>query len=424
MRRNRPARILAALALASSLDGAAALAQDEPIHGAPSTFKAPAEETLSVEAGARLYAEPAPDAPAIGRIDVLSELRVFKRVDGWVRVRFDGRMGWIDTAGVAAPGLGENADASRWLPPAPPESPAVVEEPRGADPRRLAEAVEALGVEHAQLRLLRPKLGPFDFHTNLDDPALLDGLAAIAEQLPKVFTRRYGVELGALDGQAVVLFSRQRDYRAYADADPELAPLESWGHAGHGLAVLSLREHSLSQARALFIHETAHLLARRAFGPDLPPWLDEGLAEELSYSQIERDGTVDPSRLVRSRQLIARDARRSAVLEETGPFVRLRFLLKRWDVADGIPIPLAKLLGAERGDFLAPDQRPTTYPLAAFWIRYLLSDATTAEAFRGYLQDLADGGPSDGEALRERLDRDWESLERGYGAWLNQLTFR
>ena len=43
---------------------------------------------------------------------------------------------------------------------------------------------------------------------------------------------------------------------------------------------------------ATLIHELVHALNTRSIGPALPPWLDEGLAEDLSYAALGPGGEI------------------------------------------------------------------------------------------------------------------------------------
>src|SRR5205085_33662 len=171
---------------------------------------------------------------------------------GWV---------WLGEGGEPAPARGK----SRETP---------------ADEARLARARRRLGPAARE----RP-LGAHVLVTDVDDPALLESLARVAAALPATYAARY-LESAAVaaDGATVVLFAHEKDYEAFESEDAELSGLRTRGNAGGALAVLVAGGSAREDLVALLVHELTHLLNGRAFGARLPVWLEEGIAEELSYS--------------------------------------------------------------------------------------------------------------------------------------------
>ncbi len=158
------------------------------------------------------------------------------------------------------------------------------------------------------------------------------------------------------------------------------------------------------------VHELTHLMNRRALGPALPAWLEEGLADDLAHSEIDPQGKLEPSRLG------GLSLRRWDGWEWRGARASAISLRRALDA--GRMRPLAELLALDWREFVAADGERTSYPQAAFWVRFLLSDPNLAPAFRGYLREVAAGGSAAPEALRARLGADWATLDERFARWI------
>ena len=159
-----------------------------------------------------------------------------------------------------------------------------------------------------------------------------------------------------------------------------------------------------------FVHELVHLLNRRALGPALPPWLDEGMADDLSYSRIDEKGELSPARLggsaVDMGSVTIWKGGQAAALE-----LRRAMLQER-------SVPLEGLLSLEWTSFVDPRQR-LHYPQSALFIRYLVeSEGSLKRGFRSFLEGIAAGGPVTPDALLHHLERDWEELDNGFRSWV------
>jgi hypothetical protein len=163
---------------------------------------------------------------------------------------------------------------------------------------------------------------------------------------------------------------------------------------------------------ATLVHELTHLANRRALGPALPPWLDEGLADDLATASIGAGGGLDPTALGGSVE------RAGSGVTYHGPRADLRRLSALAEAGD-LP-SLSRLTALDWEGFVLPARRDVHYPLAGFFVRFLLAGEGGAlrEPFRDFLASVAAGESADGPALIRRLDRSWDSLQWSFELWL------
>jgi hypothetical protein len=256
----------------------------------------------------------------------------------------------------------------------------------------------------------------------------------IAAGLPALHARRYGLaaeEPAAAPGEppllpsrrgTIVLFGRDTDYRAVlATLAGDLASTNLAGHAGGGVAVLPLGDRTARQAAGTLIHEIAHLLNQRAFGAELPAWLDEGLAGDLELVEVGSGGELIESRWADGPAAGYRGRR-----TRFGPLVALDRLLA--DAARGRLETLPDLMALDRPTLVASPRRAELYAQAALWVRFLLDDPARAAAFRRFLAALAasrapltDGGAAQ---LADTLATDLPALEHPFRRWLHDVARR
>lgn len=364
---------------------------EEPVAGRPAEI-APARtpaETIWLEPGVRLRAEPDGGSRSLALVDVAIELPVLERRPGWARVRYGDRHGWVALPGGAAEAAGERA--SRTAP----------------DPWRLARAREVLGGE-----VEAGRLGPFRLYTDLADRDLLRFLGRVAAELPAAYRARYGLDPGPPTGEVVVLFAGEASYREYDRETSATAGLRAGGHAGRGLVALFAGGKERRDVAAVLVHELTHLLNRRALGPALPPWLDEGLADDLAVSRLEDDGTLATDRL---GGVALREPGR---WEWRGP---LASAIEIRRALEGGRLPgLSGLVALDWAEFVAPPEGTLRYALSSFWVRQLLSGEPPelAAGFRDFLAAVARGEPATGEELARRLGRSWPRLEADLHRWI------
>lgn len=350
-----------------------------------------------VTPGMDLLAAPRKGAAKVATLNLYANVAVVDHRPGWVKVRHRAQSGWIafdDPRFGPDPPLGSAPEPPRPLAARTPEE-AHLQRARG-----LLAPPETLG-----------SLGPYVLYTDLQDADRLRFLDRIAGGVEAVYRARYGRDPVGRPAEAVVLYSQEEAFQELLRQDARLAELPASGHSGQGVVALYDGGRPRAEVGATLVHELVHLLNRRALGPVLPSWLDEGLANDLAQSRLDGDGNLDPGTLggvtVRAdRQIRMYGARASlhqlvqAIEEE-----RLR--------------PLPELLGLDWDEFVRRDGS-LHYAHSAFWIRYLVDGEAGALApgFRTFLGRVAGGGTPGGEALRESLGRSWEELERGFRAWV------
>jgi hypothetical protein len=169
-----------------------------------------------------------------------------------------------------------------------------------------------------------------------------------------------------------------------------------------------------AEVAGTLVHELAHLLNRRGLGPALPPWLDEGIADDLAQSDFSATDALLPGTLGgtvsrQGGQIDLRGARASLLLVQRA--------------AENASAPqLPRLLERDWDDFVGAESEQL-YAGSLFWVRYLLAGegGALASSFRTFLRGVAEGRPATPEELSLRLGRPWPHLELGYRAWLRSL---
>ena len=369
-------------------------------------------DLLAVEPGTRLRARPDARAPTVAIVDVRIDLPVLDRLEHWAQVRYGTFKGWIaEAAAVHAP------DA------AAPSTVATGQLDHAAWRLALARQMLRPGAERKAPKL-KATLGPFALATDVEDRRLLRLLSKIAGHLPEAFRDRYGLEPRSATGDTVVLFSREADYRAYeAQVRPE-TDRGALGHAAHGLAVLYVGRQGPEDVAAVLVHELTHVLSHRLM-PAPPPWLDEGLANDLAFCRIDGDRRLELETLGGRSVVIEKHSYRPGgwigidqAVYLSGPAASRNLLAERWSSGDTIRIErLAALSGAQ---FFDPEDRQVRYDASVFFVRYLLDgeDGELAAGFRSFLAALAAGEPWEASGLPTYLGRDWPRLEGGFATWL------
>jgi hypothetical protein len=353
-------------------------------------------ERVIVKPGFALRSEPRFAAPPVVALRNVSILKVVERAPGWVKVAYGDLAGWVPDPkwSGSEPPLGSDPD------------PVLPVTGRPPDAERLALA---------RGRLAEPeiggRLGPYLVYTDVRDPGRLAFLDRVAGSLEAVYRARYGVAPVGEPAEEIILFTREADYRAFLDEDAELAGLPATGHTALGIVALWNAGRPEAEVGATLVHELAHLLTRRAVGPALPSWIDEGIADDLSQSRIDPSGRLIPGTLggvtIRAGQRIEMHGARAA----------LQNLIQAVDT--GTLRPLPELLGLEWREFVR-QRGEQNYAQSSFFIRYLLQgeQGELASGFRSFLAEVAGGRPPDPERLREKLGKSWPALEAGFRLWL------
>ncbi len=348
--------------------------------------------------GAVLRREPAASSPAVYEFDAVTTVIRLGRRGDWFLIRDRGSRGWVYLEGYdeqGGPPYGEAPEPTKAL------------MPRSPDAASLAAARELLG-ERERVG----SLGPYVAYSDLDESELWSYLDGLAAQVETLYSKRYGLEPLGNPAAALVVYRGELAYRLLEKRSPRIAGLHSTGHASRGVAVLFVGDRSLDEVGTTLVHELVHFLNRRAIGPALPPWIDEGLADDLATADVDAGGRIRPGELSGDRS----EAGGRLVID--GALATLYRL--RGAAAGGELLPFARLTSLQWEEFVRSQQRQLLYGTSAFWVRYLLDSGEPglAAGFRRFLAAVGAGKPATPEMLRDYLGRDWAALDEGFLRWL------
>lgn len=369
------------------------------IHRVPEYETLGAQEYVWLEPGTRLLAEPRAGAPAVWVMEAYANLPVVERQGQWARLRQGSHRGWVllPEPQDLPPPLGRDPEPPRPLPARPP------------DPEWLAVARSFLSGNEAS-----GFLGPYALYTDAWDSRLLRYLHNLVSQVEGTYIQRYGLQPVSEAAEAVVLFARLKDYQDFLRQEERLAHLPARGHTARGVVALFWGFRSPPAVGETLVHELAHLLNRRSLGPALPPWLDEGIAEDLAYSRLDETGSLEPRELG------------GEILESSGGRhfrgAPAALILLDQGMAEGRTLPLPALLALPWEEFVDPGREQLHYAQSAFFVRYLMEgeEGRLAPDFRAFLRSVAAGGSVVAEALQEPLGREWTELEEGFREWVQE----
>lgn len=376
---------------------------------------------IRVEEGVRVRAVPDATAPHLAVVDAPAELPEVERRGDWARVTYRGRSGWVRVAqdGTARP---------EQVAPLPP--PELTVDELGSGERTAHQRGERRARAEAFLGPTVGTLGRYDLLTDVDDGDLVGALERLTTSITEGFESRYGLAPTPPEpGEAILLFRHEEDYRRYEAGEGELAGLGLAAHAGGGLAALFVGERDWEQIAALLTHELTHLITDRTLASDLPPWLEEGLADDLALSRIDRQGRLTPGTVGGSTAL--REERRSLgrgrvrVEQEREISGAKASLLRLVDLVENGGLPsLRDLTALSQEELLRSELRDVLYPMSAFFVRFLLDRERTSEAFRVFLAGVTSAADANGERLVAHLETDWERLQRSFESWLRSEARR
>lgn len=337
--------------------------EDETMLGRPSPIQPSNRErqSLRVEAGSRLHQQPRSDSPVLEILGLSVDLPVLERQGPWVKVRFGNWQGWVRPE---ADGSGSDPELPFSITP---------------DEERLARA-RALFANDVE----PTSLGPYTAYTDVKDEGLLAWLGAVAEDVSPAYRQRFGLDPGAGAGEVVVLFAEETDYRKFEAAEARIARADSRGYTSEGLSVMFTGKHTRTSLVSVFIHELVHLLNRRVFRAEIPPWLEEGMAEDLAFNRVTPQGRIRLGTLTGVPRQGLGD---SHALSE--PRAHVAALVARWSTSTRPD--LATLVTMDWEDFIQPDRRAIHYTESALLLRYFLDGEETdlRRAFLDYLSTMA-----------------------------------
>lgn len=346
--------------------------------------------------GTVLRAAPAADAIEIERTSELASVPLLDRRGEWLRVRLRGRDGWADPA-TPTTEIGKPGFASF----------------HGRYAARPRSDVLALVKSRLDLREPNGWLGPFPLYTDVEDGALLALLDGVAERLDEAYGARFGLGLPKRRARPqIALFAHEADFRAIAEATPGTSvTVHTRGFAPGGLAVFYVGDDPWHMVLSGIVHELTHTLNRHALGPSLPPWLEEGLAEDLGGVWIE-----DPDAPAPALTHPGEGGRHPWWPQE---IVSALAVVE----PDDLWAPNADLVTLDREGFFGPG-RLRHYKQSQLFVRCLLDggDLRLADGFRRFLSGAAGGLPPEPRSLMNRIGGDWSEVEHVCREHRRELT--
>lgn len=292
---------------------------------------------------------------------------------------------------------------------------------RPPDALRLAQARALLGSESFPLpetpadpETSDRALGGYLLVTDIGEPVLLERLARLVSGLEALYLERYGRSPLGVPREAIVIFSAEEDYRRFQAGDPRLAGLGgSTGFAAQGIVATYRGGRSDDELLGTLVHELGHLLNRRALGPSLPSWLDEGISDDLGASRITPDGRLVPGSWSRNLEVRAGEIRIS------GGEAALRDLAELFGPDGSAPghLGIESILALEWEAFVAEADAELHYAAAAAFLRMLLASPEASARLRSWLGGIARGASPAAEELRLALGKTWQELERELAMW-------
>ncbi len=350
--------------------------------------------------GMELKAGPSADTATIYKFERLARAGKIERRGHWYHVDYHGYDGW-----VLLEGYDENAE----IPYGEMPDPLLPVPARAPDEQALAAVRKYLrGSER------RARLGPYDLYTDSRDDDLISYLDLVTGRLEEVYAERYVRSPVCAAAEAGVRLRSDIASRLVRRQSERLVGLNSAGHNSEGIAVLYSGSRSRSDIASTVTHELTHFLNRRAIGPQLPPWLDEGIADDLALSRIDQEGRIQPS------ELGGGGHRHDRGLTVKGGLASL-WLLRDAARAGKLP-PVLELVSADWDRFVHTPKIQLHYATAAMLIRYLIDgdDSRYAAGFRAFLNAIASGEPPSADLLQAKLGEPWEELDAGFRAWIEE----
>ena len=376
------------------LEGGSEPAMIQPIE----VYAPPLRDYIWVEEDQAIFSAPRLGSRTLGRTRAISNLSIIETQGDWYRVWSNPLQveGWVHLPGYydRDPPLGMDPD-----PPGPLA-------PRKPDPAELEKALNLFkdGYQTHQV-------GPYTLLTDVEDPTLIRELERQASPLDSVYARRYGRTPIGNPAESLVLYSREAPYRVIQHQTGHLHGLEAAGHATQGMVLFYVGKRRRHEIRSTLAHEVGHLINRRALGPALPPWLDEGIADDLANGKMTADGLYRPEEL----SGLSLDWGDHHTFE--GGWASLLNLERA--INNGKMPSLQELLSHDWQTFMGHESR-LNYDASSFWIRFLLDDpdGPMADALKSFFDDVAEGRAIDPENLRRKLDQPWSSLDTAFRAWV------
>lgn len=356
------------------------------------------EGTVWVEEGTGVFTDPDPTAAVSETLGAIVMLPYFERRGDWFKVYRAAGFGWVHLEGydTLPPILGSGLEPVVPLPP------------RSPSPERLADGMDLLGLSGST-----GSLGPWDLYTDSPDTELVELCNRVVSELEAAYGERYGLELVGEAAEAILLFRDAEEFMLFRDQ--ERTAVEAWaaGFTSEGIVALYAGSWPSRLVCARVVHELTHLLNRRGIGPALPPWLEEGLASDLSDAKIDDLGRLLPGTLGGETLRVGES------LLLLGGLAEVRSLQDALEA--GGTTSFEELTKLDSEAFYTAERTRLHYSLSLFWVRYLLSgeSPSLAAGFRSFLAALARGETWTQDLLLGHLGADWGELERDFRAWVS-----
>ena len=384
--------------------------QEPTVLGRPSAVRFDQREHFEAPVGSLLWSERSERSIELIRFDEGALVEVVSRQAGWIEVRHHHLRGWLR--------VGAKDDDA--LPP-----------PLSRTDELRTESLRQLLPE------LDTKSSRFELRTDLGssgrDLTLRNKVLAVLEQVIDAYEARYGLEVELRYRPLIGLFREEASYDRYVEEAGSLLPVNTSGHASGGVAALWAGERREDLVLALLVHEVAHLLNTAVFPSELPPWLEEGIAEDLGYSHVDARSRLRPSRIRGIDQTSERNERGpggTVVTRRThrtaGPRVALRPVVERWRTEQGPD--LMALTSTSWPAFLYDTNRSQRYLEFGFLIRFLLS-GDEAQPVRSELAELAKA-KTYGEVetslarLHDLAGAESKSFSKRFARWADSVAVR
>ena len=310
-------------------------------------------EQRYVGIGALLRDGPERSAPVVHKTRQLDLYSVVGEQGPWIELEW-GRDGkhrtlWLDSreARDLTPPLG-----SAPLPPGPLHA-------RSAEP-------EQRSVARSELRGRVRELQRHGYEVLTDLEATderLEGWLGLLAGIEERYRRAYGQTPVGKPAETVVLFRDEANYRRFQEQVEGLAGAVSTGHAADGIVALFAEGRSEREVGTTLVHEVTHLLNRRAVGPALPLWLEEGLAEDFAHFAGPSGAALAEYRSVNGNEV-----------RIWGPLAGLQGIHDQ-----GLDtVRLSNLTGFEEDLFVRTQHGFRLYTLSAFLLRHLRTSPSSA----------------------------------------------
>ncbi len=345
------------------------------------------ETLIPIVAGSALRERPQDDAGILTLLPE-SKLPLLETRQTWVKVRHGESEGWVDL------------DASR------------AREGREQEPPPLEPRWEPGNIEPSG------EIGAYTLWGIPPEPVVLDFLDRVVRDHLRLYGERYGLVSENPIGGDVRLISQMREFvESHRDQGQGKIDIQGNGYFNApALVVIHTGRSSRQQLAATLLHELTHLLNWHFLvgwsrpGARVAPWLDEGMAEEMTFSASDRKGNLQAEPLGTSNLRFGGEM--GALLQQIGRAIK----------TGGTP-SLPTLLDMDHEAFLEGD-RNTHYTLSALFIRYLVNAPELADRFRAFLSLVSEGVAADSTNLATQLDRTWPQLEKGFRAWIARQRLR